>query len=44
MAIEILKELDPMKVEAWDRIHDKRKLYRCERCGAERLIFKKQEE
>lgn len=35
MAIEILKELDPKKVEAWDRIHDKRKLYRCERCGAE---------
>ena len=22
MAIEILKELDPKKVEAWDRIHD----------------------
>ena len=35
MAIEIIKELDPKKVEAWDRIHDKRKLYRCERCGAE---------
>lgn len=35
MAIEILKELDPMKVIAWDRIHDMRKLYRCERCGAE---------
>ena len=35
MAIEILKELDPMKVDAWDRVHDKRKLYRCERCGAE---------
>lgn len=35
MAIEILKESDPKKVEAWDRIHDKRKLYRCERCGAE---------
>ena len=35
MAIEILKEPDPKKVEAWDRIHDKRNLYRCERCGAE---------
>ena len=35
MAIEILKELDPMKASAWDRVHDKRKLYRCERCGAE---------
>lgn len=35
MAIEFLKESDPKKVEAWDRIHDKRKLYRCERCGAE---------
>ena len=35
MAIEIIKELDPKKVEAWDRLHDKRKLYRCERCGAE---------
>ena len=35
MAIEILKESDPKKVEAWDRIHDKRKLCRCERCGAE---------
>lgn len=35
MEIEILKESDPKKVEAWDRIHDKRKLYRCERCGAE---------
>lgn len=35
MAIEILKEPNPKKVEAWDRIHDKRKLYRCERCGAE---------
>lgn len=35
MAIEILKEIDPKKVEAWDRLHDKRKLYRCERCGAE---------
>ena len=35
MAIEILKEPDPKKVEAWDRLHDKRNLYRCERCGAE---------
>jgi DNA-directed RNA polymerase subunit RPC12/RpoP len=35
MAIEFLKESDPKKVEAWDRIHDKRKLYQCERCGAE---------
>lgn len=35
MAIELLKESDPKKVKAWDRIHDKRKLYRCERCGAE---------
>lgn len=35
MAIEILKESDPMKAAAWDRVHDKRKLYRCERCWAE---------
>lgn len=35
MAIELIKESDPMKVDAWYRIHDKRKLYRCERCGAE---------
>jgi len=35
MAIELIKELDHNKVEAWDRIHDKRRLYRCERCGAE---------
>lgn len=35
MAIELLKESDPKKVEAWDRLHDKRKHYRCERCGAE---------
>lgn len=35
MAIELLKKLDPKKVEDWDRIHDKRRLYRCERCGAE---------
>lgn len=35
MAIELLKKLDPKKAESWDRIHDKRKLYRCERCGAE---------
>lgn len=35
MAIELIKELDPKKVEAWDRIHDKRKLYHCKRCGAE---------
>jgi hypothetical protein len=35
MAIEIIKESDPMKATAWDRIHDKRKLYRCERCGCE---------
>lgn len=35
MAIEFLKESDPKKAEAWDRIHDKRRLYRCERCGAE---------
>lgn len=35
MAIELLKELDPKKVKAWNRVHDKRKLYRCERCGAE---------
>lgn len=35
MAIDLLKESDPMKATAWDRVHDKRKLYRCERCGAE---------
>jgi hypothetical protein len=33
--VELLKELDPKKVEAWDKLHDKRKVYRCERCGAE---------
>lgn len=33
--VELLKELDPKKVEAWDRIYDKRNHYRCERCGAE---------
>lgn len=35
MAIEIIKESDPMKAIDWDRIHDERKHYRCERCGAE---------
>lgn len=33
--VELLKELDPKKVEAWDKLHDERKVYRCERCGAE---------
>ena len=33
--VELLKQMDPKKVEEWDRIHDKRKHYRCERCGAE---------
>lgn len=33
--VEILKQMDPKKVVTWDRIHDKRKTYRCERCGAE---------
>lgn len=33
--VELLKEMDPKKVEAWDKLHDKRKVYRCERCGAE---------
>lgn len=33
--VELLKEMDPKKVEAWDRIHDKRKVFRCDRCGAE---------
>lgn len=33
--VELLKKLDPEKVEAWDKLHDKRKVYRCERCGAE---------
>lgn len=35
MAVELLKEMDPDKVIAWDKLHDKRKLYRCERCCAE---------
>lgn len=35
MAVEILKALDEDKVIAWDKLHDKRKVYRCERCGAE---------
>lgn len=35
MSVEILKKGDPKKIEAWERLHDKRKLYRCERCGAE---------
>lgn len=33
--VELLKEMDPKKVEAWDRLHDKRKVFRCDRCGAE---------
>lgn len=33
--VELLKEMDPEKVMAWDRLHDKRKVFRCERCGAE---------
>ncbi len=33
--VELLKEMDPKKVEAWDRLHDKRKVFRCSRCGAE---------
>lgn len=33
--VELIKEMDPKKVEAWDRLHDKRKVFRCERCGAE---------
>lgn len=35
--IELLKESDPEMVAAWDRFHnkDKRKTYRCHRCGAE---------
>lgn len=33
--VELLKEMDPKKVEEWDRIHDKRKVFRCKRCGAE---------
>lgn len=33
--IELLKDMDPKKVEAWDRLHDPRKTYSCERCGAE---------
>lgn len=32
--VELLKEMDPKKVEEWDRLHDKRKIYSCERCGA----------
>lgn len=35
MSVKILKKSDPKKAEVWDRTHDKRKLYRCERCGAE---------
>lgn len=33
--VELLKEMDPKKVEEWDRLHDKRKVFRCKRCGAE---------
>lgn len=33
--IEILKDSDPKKIAQWERAHDKRKHYRCERCGAE---------
>ena len=33
--VELVKELDPEKVEKGDKLHDKRKVYRCERCGAE---------
>lgn len=35
MSIEIIKKGDPKKIESWERIHDKRKTYRCERCGCE---------
>lgn len=33
--IEILKDSDPKKIAQWERAHDKRNHYRCERCGAE---------
>lgn len=33
--IEILKKADPKKIAQYERLHDKRKHYRCERCGAE---------
>lgn len=33
--IEILKNSDPKKIAQWERAHDKRNHYRCERCGAE---------
>lgn len=33
--VEMLKKMDPKKVELWDMIHDRRKVFRCNRCGAE---------
>ena len=33
--VEILKNSDPKKIAQWERAHDKRKHYLCERCGAE---------
>lgn len=35
MSVEILKKGDPKKIEAWERLHDKRKTYGCNRCGCE---------
>lgn len=35
MAVEILKKGDPEKIRVWDLLHDKRKTYRCNRCGCE---------
>ena len=29
--VELIKEMDPKKVEAWDRLHGKRKTYRCKK-------------
>lgn len=35
MSIEILKEGSKEKIAEWERKHDKRKTYRCKRCGCE---------
>lgn len=33
--IEILKRPDPEAIERWNRLHDKKNTYQCQRCGAE---------
>ena len=35
MAIEIIKKGSQEKIDAWEKAHDKRKTWRCNRCGCE---------